>query len=154
MDEVFVLYDRHSNSVWYPVGENLDAVGGARKGSSIPFLDEPAPVALADWMEHHPNSTVLLPSERDYRTLTRPVLGIRLEETDQGVRLRRVVEASPASVAGFRAGDVLRKFDGRPVTTRDDLRDILDSLRAGDTVKVVVERDGRKKTLRPTLEAR
>ena len=40
MDNVFVLYDRATQSVWYP-GENaLEAVSGSLKGSSIEFLDE------------------------------------------------------------------------------------------------------------------
>ena len=67
MDNVFVLYDRATQSVWYP-GEDgtLQAVGGIRRGTSIPFLDEPAPVTLAAWLKLHPESTVLLPSEDDY----------------------------------------------------------------------------------------
>ena len=53
MDHVFVLYDRMTNSVWYPENDSsLQAVGGAQKGASLPFLDEPAPVSL-----------VLLPAE-------------------------------------------------------------------------------------------
>ena len=48
MDNIFVLYDRASDSVWYPQGNELAAVAGKRKGSSIPFVDEPAPVSLAE----------------------------------------------------------------------------------------------------------
>ena len=72
MEHVFVLYDRLTHSVWYP-GEDatLDAVGGSRLGESIPFLDEPAPVTLGEWLEQHPDSTVLLPTEEDLVRLER-----------------------------------------------------------------------------------
>ncbi|MCP3905975.1 MAG: DUF3179 domain-containing protein [Planctomycetes bacterium] len=63
-DDVFVLYDRSSNSVWYPLSdESLDAVAGARRGESIPFLDEPTPVSLGAWLDEHPGSEILLPTE-------------------------------------------------------------------------------------------
>ena len=47
MNHVFVLYDRSSDSIWYPLDDGtVDAVAGARRGSSIPILDEPAPTPL------------------------------------------------------------------------------------------------------------
>ena len=63
MDNVFVLYDRQSESVWYPLTDaTMDAVSGTRKGTSIPFLAEPNPVPLSDWLKNHPNTKVLLPT--------------------------------------------------------------------------------------------
>ena len=53
MDSVFVLYDRDSNTVWYPGEEALEGVGGERRGDSLQFLDEPAPVALGEWLAEH-----------------------------------------------------------------------------------------------------
>ena len=62
MDRVFVLYDRRTDSIWYPLSdETLDAVGGARKGESIAILDEPAPQPLYEWLDTYPDSTILLP---------------------------------------------------------------------------------------------
>ena len=76
MDNLFVLYDRVSNSVWYPGDEaELLAVGGAMKGSRLPFVAEPAPVSLGEWLDEHPDSTVLLPSEEDHRRIERARLG-------------------------------------------------------------------------------
>ena len=72
MDRVFVLYDRLTNSVWYPgQAATLEAVGGSRLGKSIRFLDEPAPATLGEWLEGHPDSTVLLPTEEDLAHLER-----------------------------------------------------------------------------------
>lgn len=62
MDNVFVLYDRLTDSVWYPLGNGtMDAVAGVLKGTSIPLLAEPSPVRLEDWLKVHPDSKVLLP---------------------------------------------------------------------------------------------
>lgn len=67
-DNVFVLYDRDTESVWYPLSDNtMDAVSGPRRGRSIPFLDQPERMPLAKWRALHPDTTVLLPppSPRD-----------------------------------------------------------------------------------------
>jgi hypothetical protein len=76
MDNLFVLYDRVSNSVWYP-GDDSDllAGGGALKGTRLPFQAEPASVSLGAWLAEHPDSTVLLPSEEDHRRIERARLG-------------------------------------------------------------------------------
>ena len=65
MDNVFVLYDRMTDSVLYPLGNGtMDAVAGQRKGTSIPLLAEPSPLRLEDWLKQHPDSKVLLPSPK------------------------------------------------------------------------------------------
>ena len=72
MDEVFVLYDRDSESIWYPLNaQTIDAVGGARQGQAIEILAEPEPMPLRDWLVMHPGSTVLLPTEQDVEWLRR-----------------------------------------------------------------------------------
>ncbi len=154
MDDVFVLYDRATNSVWYPDEAALQAVGGAHKGKSIPFLDEPEPVKLADWLRELPDSTVLLPTEEDVREWNRPFLGVRLEEQDGAVVIASVVEDSPAAEAEFREGDLLLSLEDRAVEARGDLGEILLDFERGQTVEIVVERDGKKLTLRPTLGTR
>ncbi len=154
MDHVFLLYDRESETVWYPGDKGLEAVGGERKGQSIPFLDEPAPVALGEWLDAHPDSTVLLPSERDFKAINRPTLGVRVEDRDGAIVISRVGDDSPAGLAGLEVGDRLHTFDGRAIVQREDLREILMESTAGDTVELVVERDGELLTTRPTLASR
>jgi predicted metalloprotease with PDZ domain len=153
MDDVFVLYDRASDTVWYPRGAALEGVGGKLKGRRISFVDEPVPLVLGEWLDAHPDSTVLLPSKADYRELNRPYLGIRLEDREGTVVIVSVVEESPAAEAGLRDGDVLRRVGGRAVEQRTDLREILRDYQPGDTVKVIVQREGNTTTLRPTLGA-
>lgn len=72
MDQVFVLYDRRTESVWYPLSaETLDAVSGTKRGEAIAILDEPAPVVLRDWVIEYPATRVLLPSEEDGERMRR-----------------------------------------------------------------------------------
>jgi predicted metalloprotease with PDZ domain len=151
MDDVFILYDRASGTVWYPREEVLEGVGGRLKGETLPFVAEPSPVALGEWLDAHPDSAILLPTEMDFRELSRPYLGVRLEEDEDVVVILSVVEDSPAAEAGFRNGDVLRRFGGRDLERRSDLREIMIEFSAGDTVDVIVEREGEMTTLRPTL---
>jgi len=141
MEHVFVLYDRATQSVWYP-GEDqtLQAVGGIRKGTSIPFLDEPAPVTLAEWLEQHPESTVLLPSETDYESWQRARLGVGIEPAEGGIRINRVMQDSSAAVSGLLVDDVLVEISGTAVTSREGLRAVLSEHRVGDTVEIGIER--------------
>ena len=154
MDHVFVLYDRASDSVWYPDEANLVAVAGDLRGQTIEFVDKPAPIALGEWLDANPDSTILLPSEWDFRMLNRPYLGIGLEDGDDGVVITEVGEDTPAFEAGFEAGDILLRIGEHIVEKRRDIREIMAAFDAGEKVKVVVERNGRKKTLKPTLRKR
>lgn len=138
-----MLYDRATQSVWYPGEEGtLQAVGGVRKGMSIPFLDEPAPVTLAAWLELHPDSTVLLPSEADYEDWQRARLGVGIARADGGIRVTRVAEDSAAAAAGMLVDDVMLRIAGTAVTNRDELRAVLGEYRVGDTVEVDILRVG------------
>lgn len=79
------------------------------------------------------------------------------EQRAQGVRgviVSRVVEDGPAAKAGLRAGDVIVRFHTRDIASRDDLGGIVETLKAGDRVKVVVLRDGRRTELDLTLGTR
>ena len=59
MGNVFVLYDRTSDSVWYPLNENsFDAVSGPFKGKTLPFLEEPPVMRLHEWAAMHPDTAI------------------------------------------------------------------------------------------------
>jgi len=66
MNNVFVLYDRNTGSVWYPLHEGaFDAVAGEDRGKQIEFTAKPPKMPLAEWAREHPDTEVLLPTERD-----------------------------------------------------------------------------------------
>jgi serine protease Do len=62
----------------------------------------------------------------------------------QGGVIVESVEHGPAQQGGIRAGDVIISFDNEPVTDTKRFRQLLDEVKAGDSVAVLVQRgDGR-----------
>ena len=60
-DRTFVLYDRKTESVWYPYKSNeLNALSGHYAGKALPWLSKTAPVTLADWRDEHADTLVLV----------------------------------------------------------------------------------------------
>ncbi len=64
------------------------------------------------------------------------------------------VTGAPAQRAGLRRGDLILSFDGRAITTASDLGQAVLTRKPGDTVKVVVQRNGSRETLEVTLGTR
>jgi S1-C subfamily serine protease len=147
-----VLYDRASDSIWYPEENTLKSVGGSRMGQSIEFRSKPDPIALTEWVEAHPTTQVLLPSEEDAADYNRPFLGVSLEP--ESTVVREVVEDSPAAAAGFEAGDQLLNVAGTPIDDLDGLREALGECEVGQQIEVVVQRGETKKSLQPLLVRR
>ncbi len=57
----FVLYDRATQSVWYPQEEGeMNGVSGANSGKSLPFIAKPDRMKLSEWRAEHPDSLVLI----------------------------------------------------------------------------------------------
>ncbi len=113
----------------------------------------------------------IVPQVIRYGKDIRPGLNIELAEDYQtrqiglkrGVLVLRVVRQSAAAAAGLLPtrvdrygnivlGDVIVSIDGRKVDSTNDFYDILDSYQVGDTVRVVVLRSGKEKTLTVKLE--
>ncbi len=62
----------------------------------------------------------------------------------EGGVLVESVEEGPAQQGGIRAGDVIVSFDNQPVTNSGDFRSLIDAVRPGQSVAVLVQRgDGR-----------
>jgi len=70
---------------------------------------------------------------------------------EKGVLVTSVEKDAPAAKAGIRAGDVILKFDGKPVKGGDDLRDEVRRAEGGKEVTVTVQRDGRPLDLKVQL---
>jgi S1-C subfamily serine protease len=70
---------------------------------------------------------------------------------DGGAEIGGVVEGGPAARAGLRAGDTIVEIADQPVREPDDVSAVVNSRRPGDEVRVVVERDGERRTLTVTL---
>lgn len=75
-------------------------------------------------------------------------------EQGRGVRIRQVVEGSPAAAAGLRVNDLIVGVDGEAARSVDELTRVLETLRAGDKLTFDVVRDGRQRTAEVTLGRR
>ncbi len=71
-----------------------------------------------------------------------------------GVLFADISPASPADDAGFRAGDLMVEFNGKQIQNLYDFTYALQAEAPGNTVTVVVERDGQPVTAEVTLGTR
>lgn len=74
--------------------------------------------------------------------LGHPNLGLRVEPSDDGLRVTSVLPGSGAESAGIQEGDLLQSLNGASLTDAAAVREVLAALEPGDTVSVGIERDG------------
>jgi S1-C subfamily serine protease len=89
--------------------------------------------------------------------------------TDSGLEVIEVVEGTPAARAGLHAatgsrivdgqrystgGDVITHFDGKRITSADQLRRLVDAKRPGDSVRLTYSRGGKSRTVTVELASR
>ena len=75
-------------------------------------------------------------------------------QVENGVRFSDVKPGSPAAKAGFKAGDILVQFGGKPIKNLYDFTDALRNSKVGEVVQVKVMRDGQPVTASVKLEQR
>lgn len=71
-----------------------------------------------------------------------------------GVLVNRVVNGSPAERAGVEKGDVIVSINSRTVHSPDELSNVVRGARVGQSVSLVVVRDGERQTLDARLGGR
>lgn len=71
--------------------------------------------------------------------------------TTVGGRLEEIVAGGAAEKAGLKAGDVVLKFNGFPVTDASDLTALVRTSAAGESVTIQVLRDGKVQDIAVTL---
>lgn len=70
----------------------------------------------------------------------------------QGALVSRVMPESPAAKAGIQTGDVILKFNGKPISTSSSLPPLVGRTKVGDSVPVQVMRNKKKETLQVKIE--
>ena len=89
---------------------------------------------------------------------SRPFLNVSLQDVGanaqmpEGVYVVQVVEGGSAANGGVEYGDRIISFNGQDVSTAAEVKKILRSLKVGDTVPMVVERNGHQTELQITLQ--
>ena len=62
----------------------------------------------------------------------------------KGVYVVKILEDSPASDCGLKAGDIITSFAGRDISSMENLQSILSGKKAGEEVTMVIERNNEK----------
>jgi C-terminal processing protease CtpA/Prc len=88
---------------------------------------------------------------QDLTTQVRKGLDLKVEN---GVLVSGVEEDSPADKAGIEDGDVITRFNGKTVSSSDQLRDAVRAITPGKEAKIDVVHDGDAKTLTLTVSER
>ena len=109
------------------------------------------------------NSTLDVTSQLiDHNKVLRPYIGISGISLDEstakkynltvGVYVKTVQNFSPAEKSGLQSGDVIVKADDKDITTMDELNEVKNSHKIGDTMKLKINRNGEEKEVTLTLE--
>jgi putative serine protease PepD len=81
-------------------------------------------------------------------------LGVQIQDASNGAEITSVKSGAPAADAGLRKGDVVRSLDGDSISSADELRQAVDSRKAGEQVTLNVLRDGKSQRVTVTLGTR
>ena len=94
---------------------------------------------------------------------THPVIGVMLDTTyaGEGVKIATassngsppIAKGGPADKAGLRPGDVIIKFDGRPVVGPDEFVVAIRAKSVGDQVELTIQRGTSERIVKMTLQA-
>ena len=94
---------------------------------------------------------------------THPVIGVMLDTTYDGGGVKiatgsrngspPITKGGPADKAGLRPGDVIIKFDGRPVVGPDEFVVAIRAKSVGDAVMLTIRRGTSERTVKMTLQA-
>lgn len=137
-------------------GELIGIVNAKSSGSSVEGLGFAIPIDTAK-----PVITSLI--ENGYVT-GRPQLGVSMvnisDDTsafqagvnELGVYIAKVNDGSAAQEAGLQVRDRVIKVDGEEITTSSQISKIVSSKQVGDTIQLVIERDGKQQTITATLK--
>ena len=69
-----------------------------------------------------------------------------------GVYVQTVQNFSPAEKAGLKSGDIIIKADNKEIKNMNQLNEVKNSHQIGDTITLVVNRNGSEQEFKITLE--
>jgi putative serine protease PepD len=78
-------------------------------------------------------------------------VGVRIQDVEGGAKITEIVAGAPAAKAGLKVGDVITSFDGKHVSSADDLTAAVFHAKPGEKVPVTITRNGNTQHLSLTL---
>jgi serine protease Do len=138
-DKVTITYERDGKS------NKTDVTLGKRKGMNFNFESpriEALPDFNFDWKEND-----MLP--RIYGYGSRPRIGIKAQDTEdgKGAKVLGVDDESAAEKAGIKKDDVITEFDGKKVTSADELASAAREAKDKTAFKITFNRDGKSQSV-------
>lgn len=99
----------------------------------------------------------------EYKKVLRPYIGIGGINLDEntvkqyklpclGVYIKSVEDFSPAEKAGLQPGDIITHADGKEISNMDELNEIKNTHKIGDTMTLKINRNGNVKDVTVTLD--
>ena len=99
----------------------------------------------------------------EYNKVLRPYIGITGIDLDDstvkkynlptlGVYIQSVQNFSPAEKGGLQAGDIIIQADGKEIKTMDELNEVKNTHKIGETMTLKINRNGTEKDVTITLE--
>lgn len=85
--------------------------------------------------------------------VSRPKLGVVLQETQSGLTITSIEEGSSASAAGLRVGDIITAINKEKVQTLPSVKYQLYKYRVGETITIYYTRDGKSYTTKLKLSS-
>jgi serine protease Do len=107
----------------------------------------------------------ILPQLKSKGSVTRGWLGVVIQRItpdltealdlsdEKGALVSKVVPDGPAAEAGVEHGDVIVEFDGQSIDSWNDLPRVVAGTPVGKKIKMVVMRDGERRTLKAEVDA-
>jgi putative serine protease PepD len=103
-----------------------------------------------------PSNTVrdVIPRLEAGQTIRRAYLGVSSAPASGGAQVQQLTAGGPAERAGIREGDVIVSVAGKAIGNPDDLAASIQDRQPGETVSIVIKRDGQSRTLQVKLAER
>jgi len=137
-DKISITYYRDGKT------QKTEATLGKRKGMSFNMQPQQfeMPGFNFDWKDGE-----FLP--RAYSYPGKPRLGIKAQDTEEGkgVKVLSVDDESIAEKAGIKEGDVITEFDGKKITSTDELVKAAGEAKDKQVIKITFTRDGKSQTV-------
>jgi serine protease Do len=140
-DKIEITYDRKGKT------EKTTVTLGKRKGRSMTMISPnpmPMPNLNFDW-EDRGNFN----RNFNFNYNNKPRLGIKAQDTEdgKGVKVLDVDNESAAEKAGIKKEDIITEFDGKKVSTTEDLVMASRESKEKPAVKVTVNRNGKSQSI-------
>ncbi len=157
-----------ADAAGFKIGDLMLSVNGESLSASVPLgtlIGRLAPNATVTIVVSRGDSQITLkvtlgerPTQPDIPVPAVPpgsaFLGVGLIDSGDGIRIARVAEGSAAEKAGLHVNDLIQNVDGQKIVSVGQVQAALSAKGPGQTLQIIVQRDGQSLTFTVTLEGR